>query len=141
MSSNMKPPALSRGTSLDAWGILDKLSGNRTSFGAPQRSASFNSAILRSNTSMSDPYDDETIDYMMDALDEMACTQADVPDLIDDDNFRQLQQSLRNRGCVTNTYIQQNMHKYVKHVRSVKEAKIRASFKEKATRMDSNAAA
>jgi hypothetical protein len=74
---------------------------------------------------MSSNYDEETAESLFGVADELACTPADLPELVDDENFRKLQASLRSRGCITNGYIQQNLHKYVQHVRVAKQAKLR----------------
>lgn len=38
----------------------------------------------------------------------------------EDEAFRTLKESLRQRGCVTNGYLRQNLHFFVKHVKDVR---------------------
>ncbi|CAB9516277.1 expressed unknown protein [Seminavis robusta] len=79
----------------------------------PSDHSSSRTASLCSSSSC----DEETLVFMYEQVEEMSPTTADLPALLDEDNFRTLQRSLRSRGCVTNNYLQQNLAKYVKHVR------------------------
>ena len=119
--------------SADPWNLLDKFSSTNGSI--------HSTSSIRSSTSisMSENLDEETIESMLEVADELSCKITDVPELLDEDNFRRLKASLRSRGCVTNAYLQQNMHKYVQHVRSKKAARSQRSHSD-AARL-SNAAA
>lgn len=54
----------------------------------------------------------------------LSAREDDADGLMDPENFRNLQMALRRRGCVTNTYLQMNVHKYVQHVRNKKEREL-----------------
>ena len=58
----------------------------------------------------------------------LAYTHHDVLSVVSEDEaFRNLKKSLRQRGCVTNGYIKENFHFYVQHVKEVKARKLEAS--------------
>jgi hypothetical protein len=40
---------------------------------------------------------------------------------MDDEAFRNLKKSLRQHGCVTNGFLKENVHFYVRHVKDVRE--------------------
>ena len=61
------------------------------------------------------------MESMYDEVMAMSFRENDTNDIMDTDNFRNLQNALRRRGVVTNTYLQMNVHKYVQHVRSKEE--------------------
>lgn len=56
----------------------------------------------------------------------LAFSQEDVVSIAEDDQaFRTLKASLRQRGCVTNTYLYENLHHYVRHIKDVRERRSR----------------
>lgn len=116
------------------WALLNQFSAKRASDWSVSTTSS-------SRSSYSEDLDEDTAESMYEKADEMACTVADVPEMLNDANFRRLKESLRSRGCVTNGYLQQNMHRYVQHVRSVKAARVQRSASFHAEQTCSNAAA
>ena len=80
------------------------------SFELPPRAATFHQ-----ETSVEDP-------LMEESMNRLRVKEEDIVSIVnnEDDSFRKLQQSLRKRGCVTNGFLQENLHLYVQHVRNVK---------------------
>jgi len=49
----------------------------------------------------------------------------DVVNIVADDrSFRALQKKLRQRGCVTNTFLQQNLHFYVRNLKDRRASRV-----------------
>lgn len=59
---------------------------------------------------------------MDESLNRLRIKQEDIVSIAnnEDNSFANLQKSLRQRGCVTNGFLQENLHLYVQHVKSVK---------------------
>ena len=90
-----------------------KLQRATKSFELPQRASTFNSACRR----------EDVVDAIMEeSMNRLRVREEDIVSIVnnEDDSFRKLQQSLRKRGCVTNGFLQENLHLYVQHVRHVK---------------------
>lgn len=69
------------------------------------------------------PQDDQ---IFQESLKHLQYTQRDVHSvLIDDKAFKALQKALRQRGCVTNTYLKENFHLYVRHMKDVDQLRQR----------------
>ncbi|CAB9525860.1 hypothetical protein SEMRO_1738_G294540.1 [Seminavis robusta] len=113
MSQSLSPvPSRRRPTSigeslsntLEDWskGVTSLMDQSFSDYG---RSSSRTGSMRSSVSSM-----DASISQQFGSLDE------DMMAVIDEDNFRLLQKTLRSKGCVTNTYIQMNAGKYVQHV-------------------------
>ena len=59
---------------------------------------------------------------MEESMNRLRVKEEDIVSIVnnEDDSFRKLQQSLRKRGCVTNGFLQENLHLYVQHVKDIK---------------------
>ena len=55
-------------------------------------------------------------------MERLAYTREDVVSIVEEyQAFQTLKASLRQRGCVTNTYLKENFHHYARHVKDVRE--------------------
>lgn len=55
-------------------------------------------------------------------MEDLSYSHRDVESIIlEDEAFRVLKQSLRQRGCVTNAFLKENVHLYIQHVKQVRE--------------------
>jgi len=73
-------------------------------------------------TTTSPEADNDAFAYDLRAL---QYSQADVLSMVvqEEDSFQSLKASLRKRGCVTNSYLKENMHFYIQHCKHVQRAK------------------
>lgn len=80
----------------------------------PQRAAPF-STPKQQLPEVEDP-------LMEESLERLRVREEDIVGIVnnEDDSFRKLQHTLRKRGCVTNGFLQENLHLYVQHVKEVK---------------------
>ncbi|CAB9526030.1 expressed unknown protein [Seminavis robusta] len=58
----------------------------------------------------------------------LSYTDRDIQSIImEDEAFRNLKASLRQRGCITNNYLKENVHFYVRHVKQVRQRRALAA--------------
>jgi hypothetical protein len=71
--------------------------------------------------------DEESTKFTND-MNNLAYTDRDLISMLSEDEaFRTLKVSLRQRGCVTNAYLKENAHFYIKHVKDVRAARENAA--------------
>ena len=60
-------------------------------------------------------------------LQQLTFSPSDVRSMVleDDQAFQNLKTSLRSRGCVTNAYLKENVHFYIRHVKDVRAHRLR----------------
>ena len=60
----------------------------------------------------------------------LSYTHQDIESIVlEDEAFQVLKKSLRQKGCVTNAYLKENVHLYVQHVKQVRERREAARAK------------
>jgi hypothetical protein len=64
-------------------------------------------------------------------MNSLGYSQEDIISILnEDDEFRILQRSLRQRGCVTNGYLKENIHFYVLHVKETRARRLIAASRQ-----------
>jgi hypothetical protein len=64
---------------------------------------------------------DDEEDRFQDPLNNLGYSQKDIISILNEDEaFQVLKRSLRQRGCVTNGYLKENIHFYVMHVKETR---------------------
>ena len=80
------------------------------------------SGVIETITGSSQEEEVDTRTYLEPYIDQFRFSESDIKSLlIDDDAFRTLQRSLRERNCATNLYLEQTMHCYIKHVKEIRK--------------------